>query len=137
MQNSVNPRLALYGAGPRGKNIVSNVSRKDLCIVTSLEEIYRITCNQTGAKSQKGENKRVGSIVIIACPGDDLSLVSDIYSLATELKILVTAIIITDSECRPTSHSESLSVIRRCSDSVVVTSDLTYLQYMLECVLYD
>jgi hypothetical protein len=136
MGESINRHLALYGAAPRGKKIASKVARNDVRVVTSLEHLYEIT-----AYKKEGEYSRdhghIGSIVVIVCPGDELTVVSGIYSLATELKILVTAIIVTDSGCKAISHSESLNLLRKSSDSVVITSDETYLQYMLECVLYE
>ncbi len=122
-------RTLLFGTTPGGRNIVSTVKKKEVIIVNTKTEL-----NETISTSNSENNNGINSIIIVACPGDKVSEAKDIYTIATNIKVLITTIIIHDSCCMPINNFSSLPDLRASSDMLIITSDKYYLEYMLDCL---
>jgi hypothetical protein len=123
----------LYGSLPSAQKITAGVNRNGVHVVNSIAELI----DQTSlSRNQDGSNCRhINSIIILACSGDDISALANIYKIASDINVLVTTIIVNNSSCIPISSSNTLTDLRASSDIVVITSDENYLEYMLDCLL--
>lgn len=119
--------LVLFGTRPGGKRLLARRGRDGVFIVEQADEFRDLAA---GVRLEPG--RRVNSIIVVARPGDDVSMVKDIYSIAVKYKVLVTTIIVVKSVCRSHENTEQLGSLRASSDMVVITSDDDYLQCMVE-----
>lgn len=132
-QNVAGRNVVLYGATPNGRHLVSTIDKKEVYIVNSTSELNGFISTENNSDKEKSVN--INSIIIVACPGDDVSAARDIYIIATKLKVLITTIVIYNSCCMPINNFSSLPDLRASSDMLIMTSDKNYLEYFLDCLL--
>ena len=66
-------------------------------------------------------------IFAVACSGDDLGLAAEVKKIARGLNVMITGILIESTAAQP-----ELPVLRAASDMLIVSSDLHYVEDMLE-----
>lgn len=106
--------IALFGMVPGGRRLAEQSSYPGVAVTTTLQELNELALVSTE------DYRRLHSIVIVACPGDDLSVTGQIYTLATNLHILVTAILIHDTG---STGDNSDFTLQRVSDIIVHSPD--------------
>jgi hypothetical protein len=119
--------VALFGMEPRGRQIACGAVRKGVALLDHADELEKLA-----AQPGNGTSRHLQSIIIAACPGDDLSPVPAIYNRAIELHKLVTVIVINRSEHADVEQPGSAGILQGASDIIVITPDQTCLDHMLE-----
>ena len=127
-------KIVLFASVPSAQKIVAGIEKKWVDLLYSIIDLNDHLSLQRNQEENKNSTK-LNSIIIIACPGDDISAVTDIYEFAVNKNILVTTIIVYKSSCMPISNFKSLAKLRASSDMLVITSDENYLEFMLQCLL--
>ena len=127
-------KMVLFASAPSAQKIVASIEKKGVHLLHSISDLNDHSSLQPDQANTKNSTN-INSIIILACPGDDISAVTDIYEFAVNKNLLVTTIIVYKSSCMPISNFKSLAKLRASSDMVVITSDENYLEYMLECLL--
>lgn len=121
-------QVLLVGLDPGGSRLASRVDHAQVHAVRSLQEFLDYA--QTGCS--------VGSVVVVARPGDNVDAMPVIYRCALEMRALVTTIVVADDCghdcCRPQKSSAFLAALRGTSDMMIATSDEEYVQFMAECL---
>jgi len=119
--------VALFGMEPRGRVLAAGAVRKGVALLDHAVELDKLA-----AQPGNGTSRHLQSIIIVVCPGDDMSPVPFIYNRAIELHKLVTVIVINRSEHGVAKHSGSSGILQGSSDIIVITPDQTCLDHMLE-----
>ena len=119
--------VALFGMEPHGRILASEAMRKGVALLDHADELETLV-----AQSGNGTSKHLQSIIIVACPGDDMTPVLTIYNRAIELRKLVTVIVIKLPEQGNIQGSGSSGILQGSSDVIVITADQTCLDHMLE-----
>lgn len=115
--------IALLGMSPGGRQLAVRSKRPGVALVNTLQELNELALNSSGASRQ------LHSIVIVARPGDDLSIAGQIYTLAVNLHILVTAILIHDTGAATHGTGAGLQTV---SDIIVHSPDAGCIGDMLD-----
>jgi len=119
--------VALFGMEPRGRMLASGAVRKGVALLDRADDLEKLAAQQCNGTSQ-----HLQSIIIVVCPGDDMSPVPSIYNRAIELHKLVTVIVINRPEHGVVEHSGTSGILQGSSDIIVITPDQTCLDHMLE-----
>lgn len=119
--------VALFGMEPRGRLLASAALRSGVALLDHADELGKLA-----AQPGNGISRHLQSIIIVACPGDDMSPVPAIYNRAIELHKLVTVIVINRSEHGVIEHGGASGILQGSSDIIVITPDQTCLDHMLE-----
>ena len=114
---------ALFGMPPGGRRLTAQSTRPGVALVNTLQELNELALNASGA------SRPLRSIVIVARPGDDLSIAGQIYTLAVNLHILVTAILIHDIG---TATGNTGAGVQTVSDIIVHSADAGCIGDMLD-----
>jgi hypothetical protein len=124
--------IVLIGSGSEAQKKVVEIKRDEILVSNSMVDLKNLI--SYGQKSHKN-NLKINSIILLTNMGNDISAVTEIYNIALEINVLVTTIIVYKSGSMPINHHKSLTKIRSISNMVVITSDESYLEYMLDCML--
>lgn len=119
--------VALFGMEPHGHLHATRVVRKGVALLDHANEL-----DKHATQSGNGMSRYLQSIIIVACPGDDMTPVLAIYNRAIELHKLVTVVVIKRPEYGDIQRSGSNAILQGASDIMVITQDQTCLDYMLE-----
>lgn len=119
--------VALFGMEPRGRMLACGAVRKGVALLDRADELEKLA-----AQPGNGTSRHLQSIIIVACPGDDMSPVPAIYNHAIELHKLVTVIVINRPEHGVVEHRGTSGILQGSSDIIVITPDQTCLDHMLE-----
>jgi hypothetical protein len=122
--------VALFGMHPSGYALAAGAARDGVRLFRDVNELG-------GAAKQAGNGVDRGykSIMLVACPGDDLAGVPAIYKLAVELRLLVTAIVITGPGAGNVEGGDANPVLQQGSDIIIITPDATCLDHMLDAAV--
>jgi hypothetical protein len=123
--------IILFASKPTAEKIISEIKRPGVYQFKSVEDLD----NQVNPQQNQDEIKRLNSIIILVYPGDEISVLPNIYKSIQKFNVLVTTIIINKSESIALGEFQSLAFIRSASDMVIITSDDTCLEYMLDCLV--
>lgn len=116
--------IALSGMQPGGRRLVKGMMRPGVLLVESARQF-----DHDSASSRKPV-----SIVIVACPGDDLSAARHLYSAAVDMSVLVTAILIRDDNDMLAAISADAS-LQSVSDIIVNTPDPGCIEDILDTMI--
>lgn len=125
--------MVLHGLKPGGLDIAGRIYNPGVYFTNSFGQLHDYIKGE-GSKLETILN-RINSIIVAACPGDDLSDLPNIYRLAQDINVLLSIVVLLPkNQCLRDNPPSALTILQNFSDMLILTSDETYLQYMIECL---